>query len=205
MKYYLPALLLITLVGCQSISYKRYSEEILLHRTSYQNEFLHTDRSPLEKEDLQFLDFYPPDRKFCVKAGVTMIEQRDTLLFKTSSGKFKKYLPFALLTFYIDTTRFQLVAYTSPDLMNNEQYADYLFVPFSDETNDDETYGGGRYLDLNKNEISKNHILVDFNKAYNPWCAFSYGYNCPIPPNSNDLPVKIEAGEKKFRAPVKKK
>ncbi|HRQ31456.1 MAG TPA: hypothetical protein PLU49_15350, partial [Saprospiraceae bacterium] len=68
MKYYLPALLLITLVGCQSISYKRYSEEILLHRTSYQNEFLHTDRSPLEKEDLQFLDFYPPDRKFCVKA-----------------------------------------------------------------------------------------------------------------------------------------
>jgi len=80
-----------------------------------------------------------------------------------------------------------------------------ICFPFTDETNDEETYGGGRYLDLNRNDISKNRLLLDFNKAYNPWCAFSDGYNCPIPPKSNDLPVKIKAGEKKFLATVKKK
>lgn len=205
MNYFLPALIIITLVSCQTVNSKKFNKEISLHRTTYQNEFLHTDRSPLEKEDLQFLDFYPPDSKYCIMSKVTMLEQQDTMVFKTSSGKFKRYIPFALLKFDIDRKPFQLIAYTSPDLRNNELYANYLFVPFTDETNGEESYGGGRYLDLDINDIRKNRLLLDFNKAYNPWCAFSDGYNCPIPPKSNDLPVKIEAGEKKFLAPVKKK
>ena len=61
-----------------------------------------------------------------------------------------------------------------------------------------ESYGGGRYLDLRMKEIEGDKIYLDFNKAYNPFCAFSAGYSCPIPPKENHLKVAIEAGEKNF-------
>lgn len=70
----------------------------------------------------------------------------------------------------------------------------HFFVPFTDNTNEITTYGAGRYLDLDKSEISKeDSIILDFNKSYNPYCAFTYGYSCPRVPDSNDLDVEILA------------
>ena len=78
------------------------------------------------------------------------------------------------------------------------QYRDYLFVPFKDLTNAHETYGGGRYLDFRMKDIEGASCVLDFNKAYNPYCAYSEGYNCPIPPRENHLEVRVEAGEMGF-------
>jgi len=82
--------------------------------------------------------------------------------------------------------------------MTSTDYADYLFIPFTDNTSGNESYGGGRYLDYKISDIKNNKLLLDFNKAYNPYCAYTTGYNCPIPPAENDLKVAIKAGEKAF-------
>ena len=81
------------------------------------------------------------------------------------------------------------------------QYRDYLFIPFKDLTNEDATYGGGRYIDAKTTDITSGEMILDFNKSYNPYCAFSDAYSCPIPPDENHLNIKIEAGEQEFAKP----
>jgi len=76
-----------------------------------------------------------------------------------------------------------------------------LFIPFADVTSGDETYGTGRYIDISTKDIINNTVVIDFNKAYNPYCAYSNGYNCPIPPAENYLAVAIKAGERSFAKP----
>jgi hypothetical protein len=84
--------------------------------------------------------------------------------------------------------------YQNLGLLKNPEYEDYLFLPFNDYTNGNETYGGGRYLDV---RIPKgNTMVLDFNKAYNPYCAYTYGYSCPVPPRGNSLETEINAGIK---------
>lgn len=205
MKYYVLLFTWLGLLSCQTVSQSRIARQIEKHRAEYKQDFIQNERSPLVETDFQFLDFFEPDKTYRLSASVELLDQQDTLSLKTSAGKIKHYMPFAILKFSLDNKDLQLYAYTSLDLQSKEAYKDYLFIPFTDETNGNETYGGGRYLDLNKSDIRHGRIILDFNKSYNPWCAFSTGYNCPIPPPSNDLPVAIKAGEKKFKAPVKKK
>jgi uncharacterized protein (DUF1684 family) len=81
--------------------------------------------------------------------------------------------------------------------MRQEEYRDYLFLPFADLTNGEETYGGGRYLDLTI--PTGNTILLDFNKAYNPYCAYNPKYSCPLVPKQNRLDIPIIAGVKAFK------
>ena len=83
--------------------------------------------------------------------------------------------------------------------MRMKAYANHLFLPFKDATNDVTTYGGGRYIDLEVGDIVDGQFVLDFNTCYNPWCAFSAGYNCPVPPRENHLAVEVKAGEKKFK------
>jgi uncharacterized protein len=93
----------------------------------------------------------------------------------------------------------QLNLYQSQSLMGNEEYKDYLFLPFTDETSGHGSYDGGRYIDITLGEIHDGKVVIDFNKAYNPYCAYVSGkYNCPIPPKENNLKVKIASGEKGF-------
>jgi uncharacterized protein (DUF1684 family) len=91
-----------------------------------------------------------------------------------------------------------LSVYRNTRLAKIPAYADYLFLPFTDETNGRETYGGGRYIDLREADFKNGSITIDFNKAYNPYCAFAGGYSCPKPPDENQLAIAIPAGEKKF-------
>ncbi|MBP6826735.1 MAG: DUF1684 domain-containing protein, partial [Saprospiraceae bacterium] len=99
---------------------------------------------------------------------------------------------------------YSLQIYQNIRLLTSQKYFDYLFLPFKDTTNGDTTYGGGRYLDLRLDNIGSDQMMeIDFNKAYNPWCAYSDGYNCPIPPATNHLEMAVEAGEKVFRGEKK--
>jgi len=99
-----------------------------------------------------------------------------------------------LVVFSLDGKDCTLNVYQSQSMLASEEYKDYLFLPFNDLTNSAESYGGGRYVEVKIPTDTPGEIVIDFNKAYNPYCAYSEGYSCPIPPAANKLDVEIRAG-----------
>lgn len=175
-----------------------FKAEIEKHREEYKAEFLKSANAPLKQEDFDYLRFYEPNEKFKVKSKFVATKRGKPFELPTSAGKTKTYVKFGELRFQIDKKKYKLAVYQSLGLKIIPQYRDYLFIPFKDLTNGKESYGGGRYLDLRMKQLESDKIYLDFNKAYNPYCAFSEGYSCPIPPKENHLKIAIEAGEKNF-------
>ncbi|MCE7064164.1 DUF1684 domain-containing protein [Dyadobacter sp. CY326] len=174
-----------------------FKQETDKYRKKYKEEFLHAANSPLKAVDLPFLQFYEPDSSFRVVAKFEK-SRGQSFEMPTYSGVNKTYVKYGKLKFRLHGRKQTLTVYRSLSLQSLAKYKDYLFIPFKDKTNGDESYGGGRYIDLKTTDIKNNTLILDFNKAYNPYCAYSDGYNCPIPPSPNHLPVAILAGEKKF-------
>jgi uncharacterized protein (DUF1684 family) len=104
---------------------------------------------------------------------------------KTTPERLSTYDKYGVVVFEIDAKEYKLTIYQSHRLRETEKCKDYLFLPFTDLTNGDDTYGGERYIDLSI--ISGDSMIIDFNKAYCPSCAYSPKYSCPIPPKENDL------------------
>lgn len=159
-------------------------------------EYLNPKESPLRGDNLTNFKkhpFFPINLKYRVKAKFSKTENPVPFELPTSSGKFKQYKEYGKAAFEIDGKNYTLTIYQSLDLIKMEQYKDHLFLPFRDETNGKETYGGGKYMDL---KIPKgDEIILDFNLSYQPYCAYNaFDYNCPIVPEENKLPVRIEAG-----------
>ena len=189
-----PVLLILFLSSCHS-----FVKETQAHREEYKSEFLTDERSPLKQEDLQWLDFYPPNKKAVVKARFVLTPESENFELPTYSGVTRTYRKWGEAYFKFGKDSSRLSVYQNMKLIANPDYEDYLFLPFTDETNDETTYGGGRYMDMSRKDTEDGMITIDFNRCYNPWCAFSDGYNCPIPPAENFLPYRVEAGEKKFK------
>ena len=189
-------LLLAGLVACNKPA--GYNDSILQYRQKYKEEFLHDKRSPLTAADTGYLSFYEPDERYKVVAMVQLTPDSHPFEIPTASGKTKTMKQYAILSFSINDTTVKLAAYQNLKLLQEKEHKYHLFVPFTDGTTYTETYGGGRYLDLSTQDITNSTIEVDFNKCYNPWCAFGEGYSCPIPPVENRLAVSIRAGEKMF-------
>lgn len=162
-------------------------------------EYADAKTSPLLPEDLKTfhaLDFYPANEKFFVVAKFIRTENEQPFEMKTSTDRRPVYVKYGEAHFNIDGQDFQLNLYRNIELSKKEQYKDYLFLPFSDLTCGNESYIGGRYIDM---KIPKGDtIVIDFNTAYNPYCAYSYKYSCPKVPLENDLKIAIRAGVKKF-------
>lgn len=187
--FYLPA------YGQTSVTYKK---EIAKYRQHYKQEFLEDKRSPLTAKDTGFLRFYPVDEQYKVTARITLTPEAEVFDMPTANGKTKQYRQYGLLTFNIKDTAVSLQVLQSLKLLEDPKHKDHLFVPFTDGTTYTETYGGGRYLDLSLQDIKNGTIVLDFNKCYNPWCAFGGSYSCPIPPKENRMPVSVKAGEKNY-------
>ncbi|MFN3968507.1 DUF1684 domain-containing protein [Flavobacterium sp.] len=155
--------------------------------------------SPLTDEDFKVfksLDFFPINEKFIVEAKFIRTSKEKVFKMKTSTTRLPEYVKYGELTFTIDGKPFKLNLYQNIDLTKKEGYEDYLFLPFSDLTCGKESYIGGRYIDM---RIPKtNTVTIDFNKAYNPYCAYNHKYSCPIVPLENDLNIEVLAGVKKF-------
>lgn len=177
-----------------------FKKTVKAHRKAYKEDFLKETRSPFydKKADLKYLRFYRPKKKYQVACTFTATPDAESFDMATYSGMVKKYRKYGTLTFTLKGQEYQLAVYQNMMLMKIDGYRDYLFLPFKDLTNDRKTYGGGRYINLKTGDIKEGKLLLDFNKNYNPYCAFSDGYNCPIPPTENHLPIAIKAGEKKF-------
>ena len=174
-----------------------YTNSILAYQNNYIN-----NHEVVGKDDRKYISFYPVDKSFRVTAYFKKNNDEKGFDMKTASGMKQKYFKYGLLTFTLHGIRLHLYIYQSQSLMSQEKYKDYLFVPFGDATSGFTSYGGGRYLDFTKADIKNNRIAIDFNKAYNPYCAYTTGYNCPIPPKENLLKVAIPAGEKNYGKPI---
>lgn len=162
-------------------------------------EYADKAKSPLTVDDFKVfksLDFFPINEKFIVEAQFIRTKRTKVFQMKTSTNRLPQYKKYGELHFVIDGKKHQLNVYQSMDLIKMPKYKNHLFLPFSDTTCGKESYIGGRYIDM---EIQKGTTwIIDFNKAYNPYCAYNYKYSCPIVPLENDLEVAILAGVKKF-------
>jgi uncharacterized protein (DUF1684 family) len=163
------------------------------------SEYADAKTSPLMETDLKTfktLDFYPLSSKYYVNAKFVKAKDEKVFEMKTSTSRKPKYIKYGTVFFSIDGIALKLNVYQDIELSKSNEYKDYLFLPFSDKTCGKESYIGGRYIDL---KLPKgNTILIDFNKAYNPYCAYNHKYSCPIVPLENDLNVEIKAGVKTF-------
>ncbi|RXM42047.1 DUF1684 domain-containing protein [Flavobacterium sp. YO64] len=163
------------------------------------SEYADAKTSPLMEEDLKSfktLDFYPINEKYFVNARFEKAENEKVFEMKTTGTRTPKYVKYGTIYFTIDGVEMQLNVYRNIELSKQEKYKDHLFLPFSDLTCGKESYIGGRYIDL---KIPKgNTIAIDFNQAYNPYCAYNHKYSCPIVPLENDLKIEIKAGVKTF-------
>lgn len=172
-------------------------EDILSFQNTLNREFLDPKRSPLsEKDRLTFQGdtFYPIDLAYRVKATFTRTPNEKPFKMAATRGEAKDYVKYGEIRFQINGIEQKLSVYQSLELVKIPEYRNYLFLPFRDLTNNQETYGGGRFIDLQIPE--GNTITCDFNKAYNPYCVYSDRFSCPVTPVENTLTVKIEAGVK---------
>lgn len=175
-----------------------YRDSIAAYRKQYVKELLEDARSPIKKADTRYMHFFDADATYRVWADVQLTPGSKPFLINTHSTKQKPFKEYAVLTFKVKDTTLTLHVYQSVDLVSGKPASDDLFVPFTDLTNYETTYAGGRYIDLKTTDIVDGRLVLDFNKCYNPYCAFADGYSCPIPPEENALHVNIMAGEKLF-------
>lgn len=162
-------------------------------------EYADATTSPLMADDLatfKSLDFYPINEKFKVTARFVRTKKEKPFEMKTSTDRKPLYVKYGEAYFTIDGSDFKLNIYRNIELSKKAEYKDYLFLPFSDLTSGNESYIGGKYIDMKVPE--GNTITIDFNTSYNPYCAYNHKYSCPKVPLENDLNIEIKAGVKKF-------
>jgi uncharacterized protein (DUF1684 family) len=160
---------------------------------------LEHEQSPLLAEDKEHFTgarYFPIDPTYRVIATLVGEARPGIFRVQTTTGDFKEYTRVGRLQFEIDGQSLSLVAFMPP--ADEPLHGNRLFVPFRDKTSGKDTYGAGRYLDLNKRPGDT--YVVDFNRAYNPYCAYSPYYSCPLPPGENNLPIEIRAGEMAFHS-----
>jgi len=174
-------------------------DSVVAFQKQINSEYADPKESPLKENDLKAfkaLHFFPINLNYCVTAKFVRTPDEKPFIMPTSGKKTPLYVKYAEVFFVINGKEFKLNIYQSLDLVKIEKYKNHLFLPFTDLTSGVETYGGGRYIDL---EIpNSDTILIDFNKAYNPYCAYNEKYSCPIPPQENDMEMQILAGVLKF-------
>jgi len=163
-------------------------------------EFKNPEQSPLADRfriDFESLDFFAPDTNYVVKAALIRTPEALPFLMPTSTGDTSNEVVYGIAEFTLNGKEHALEIYQNPELIQEKGYEDYLFLPFSDLTNGKETYGGGRYLDLRV--AAGKTLILDFNRAYNPYCAYNKKYSCPLVPSVNHLDTAVMAGVKDFK------
>lgn len=171
--------------------------EALAFQAELNQQYGSEEESPLTEEDrkhFKALEFFQIDSKYRVNAKLERVKDSEPFTMKTTTDRLPIYKLYGIAHFEIDGKPLQLEIYQSQQLILDPVYENYLFLPYTDLTNGQESYGGGRYIDLESSEGDE--IIIDFNQSYNPYCAYNKKYSCPIPPEVNHLDIRIEAGVK---------
>jgi uncharacterized protein len=198
---FLAPVIAILAIGASKCYAQTYKDSISQWQHHYKAEFLADDRSPVKAKDTGFIRFFPIDKRWRVLAKAGLTPDAKAFDMATHSGKTKKFRQWAVLRFANPVIRgsvmHTLSAYERVDRPDSDTAARLtLFIPFNDPTNGKETYGGGRYMDIPKSAVKDGYLIVDFNKAYSPYCAFGEGFSCPIPPAENNLSREVRVGER---------
>lgn len=174
-----------------------YDETAIIERRKEIDEFFTSDpSSPLKEEQrssFKGLQYFPPSEDFAFFATLTKSPKTDTVMLLTSKGAEKRLM-----------LRYGILHFTSQDGNNHTLTAfkslskddEILFIPFKDQTNGFDTYEAGRYIELHE-EPQQEEYFLDFNRAYNPYCAYNKEYSCPLVPKENIVALSIKAGEKR--------
>ncbi len=200
------ALVVLSLCGCGSHSddasgaaatLSPMDSLIIADRESKDTWFAEDENSPLsetQKQTFEGLQYYPLNRDFRVLATLDYLGTEDTVTFATSDTAVQKqYLREVKLTFALMNETHELYGFGYTGELR-EKYPDDYFLPFTDNTTGKSTYEAGRYMEVTR--TGSDTVLLDFNTAYSPFCAYSDNYACPLVPLENHVPVAIAAGEK---------
>jgi len=206
MRFFIPLLFLICSSGltlqaqtAHNFNSSDYINSIEKDRKLKDEEMKNDSHSPIpddEKVDFKHLNYFKPDVDYRKEATFKRFDQAEHFLMKTTTDRLPEYSLYGTITFQHKGKNYTLNVYQNIELVKKPGFEKHLFIPFNDETNGEETYGGGRFMDVY--ETGSDSLLIDFNLAYNPYCAYNHKYSCPIPPESNNLQLNIEAGEKKW-------
>ncbi len=197
-----PALFTLTslflLSGCGEYD-EAYHQEIEAFQTEWNDFFGDSIKSPLTKEDypgFEELDYFPVNKEYRVEAEFIRTPDEEPFEMPTTTDRRPVYLKYGEAKFEMKGEKVQLDLFQSQKYAKSPSYDGHLFLPFSDLTSGKESYGGGRFIDL---KIPPGDtIVIDFNKAYNPYCAYNPKYSCPIPPPQNHINLEIRAGVKAY-------
>jgi hypothetical protein len=170
-----------------------YIEALSAARAFKDKSFRETSDSPIPKEKrdtLLPLKYYPVDPAYSVPASLKLADEQPVFEMPTSTGALRKMQLVGTLEFTLQGAKQSLGAFVP----EGTRQITSLFIPFADMTTGKETYVAGRYLDIDP--TSTGYYTIDFNRAYNPYCAYSPTYECPFPPSGNRLAAAVRAGEK---------
>ena len=188
-------ILTLTLFGEQCVAQSSIMADNEAYRAQLNAEYADTLTSPLtpsEVAEFKGLPFFPIDTTYAVMAKLVRAKRPKTIDMPTTQGTTRKYDIYGTLHFQLHGRDHKLMVYQSHQLRAMPQYKRHLLLAFRDLTSGNATYGGGRFMDI---EIPEgDSILIDFNKAYNPYCAYSTRYACPITPDDNFLDIEVKAG-----------
>ncbi|MEZ4859316.1 MAG: DUF1684 domain-containing protein [Flavobacteriaceae bacterium] len=200
MKYLILNILLLANLSIVAQTEAEIRDEIKTYQTELNKEFINPETTILDEKhfaDFGGLEFYPINLKYRIEANFVRTPNEKPFLMKTTTDRLPEYVKYGEAQFELDGKELQLILYKSTDSWGDpEKYGNQLFLPFTDLTSGDGSYGGGRFMEVTIPEGRT--IILDFNKVYNPYCAYNSRYSCPIPPAENDLQVRIEAGVKDF-------
>ena len=198
MKKIIYILLILFVSGCAQEKRKLQGE------TEFQRElnaeYKDATKSPLKDKDrrkFNGLDFFKFDSTYVVTAVLKRTPDTKFFKMKTTTSRVSNERVYGVLSFNLKGENYELNVYQGQDLMRKEGFENYLFLPFLDDTNGDSSYGGGRYIDLRIPEGDT--IVIDYNAAYNPYCAYNEKYSCPIVPRVNYISTEVTAGVKAFK------
>lgn len=175
---------------------KRYNNDLTPFQREINDFFKDASVSPLKKRDLKNfrgLDFFTYDSTYLVTAKLTKTPKEKPFMMLTTTDMMVEYIKYGTVSFELLNNQYSLDIYKNLEDPNER---DNLFLPFLDDTNGNESYGGGRYINL---DIPQgDNLIIDFNSAFNPYCVYDEKYSCPIVPRENYLPLEIKAGVKNF-------
>jgi len=182
------------------VKVSEFTLEIQEWQERQNKEFRTPNESPLTKEGLSIfkgLDFYKVNLKFRVEAVFKRTPYEPVFGMSTTTSRLPEYKKYGIAIFKINNIEYKLNVYQNQKAKTIKGYENHLFIPYMDLTSGNSSYSGGRYIDL---LIPNGDILIiDFNKSYNPYCAYNHKYSCPIPPSENSLNVRIEAGVMRYK------
>ena len=174
-----------------------YRQEMATFYFEQNKKFKDPERSPLNEEDRKHfskLPFFEINKDYRIEAEFTRTPGEQPFEMPTTTDRLPVYMKYGVANFELEGNSIELEIYQNVELRNHPQYGNQLFLPFTDLTNGKESYAGGRYIDLEIPESDE--IIIDFNKSYNPYCAYNSKYSCPIPPEANRIDISIFAGIK---------